>query len=92
MVSQLASLRKLPSVSAPEAGAILDQLRSLADIGHQQGETLEDRELQIRMLRTTHGLDRRLAVWQAVWRTTQGTVLRVSDLGPDGDEQAIDSG
>ncbi len=60
---------------------MLDQLRSLADIGHEQGEKLEDRELQIRMLRTTHGLDRRLAVWQAVWRTTQGTVLRVSDLG-----------
>ncbi len=91
VVSQLATLRKLPSVSSPDAGAVLDQLRALADTGHEQGELLADRELQIRMLRTTHGLDRRLAVWQAVWRTTQGTVLRVSDLGPEGDEQALDS-
>ncbi len=90
VLEQLTALRRLASVSSPEAGDILQRLQALAQAGHAQGEQLEDRELQIRMLRTTHGLDRRLAVWGAVWRTTQGTVLRVSDLGPDGDEQAID--
>jgi len=87
----LQSLTSLPSVRSPEAGPILEQLDALASSGHEAGESMEDRETQIRMLRAAHGLDRRLAIWNAVWRTSQGTVSRVTDSLPDDDEAAFDT-
>jgi len=81
----LSELSSLPAVTSPEAGAILEHLRFLAAEGHEAGESIEDREIQIRMLRAVHGLDRRLAIWAAVWRTNQSTVSRVTDHGLDED-------
>jgi hypothetical protein len=85
----LASLTALSSVSSEEAGPILDQLRSLAAQGHEAGEAMADRELQIKLLSAAHGIDRRVAIWSSVWRTTQGTVTRISDIDSDFDGMAI---
>lgn len=88
---QLAALNQLPSVTSPDAGKILASLQTLAVYGNDTAEQIDDRELQIRLLRVTHGLERRLAIWNAVWRTTQGTVIRVSDVAPDADLAALES-
>lgn len=85
----LRDLSSLSSVTSPETGAVLTRLQSLAKEGHEAAESIEDREIQIRMLRAAHGLDRRIAVWSAVWRTTQGTVQRISDMSPEEDAANI---
>lgn len=85
----LRDLSSLSSVTSPETGAVLTRLQSLATEGHEAAESIEDREIQIRMLRAAHGLDRRIAVWSAVWRTTQGTVQRISDMSPEEDAANI---
>jgi len=85
----LYDLSSLSSVTSPETGPVLTRLQSLATEGHEAAESIDDREIQIRMLRAAHGLDRRIAVWSAVWRTTQGTVLRVSDMSPEEDAANI---
>jgi len=91
VATTLGELSRLTSVSAAAAGQWLDRLDTLASQGHEAGESLQDRELQIRMLRAVHGLDRRVAVWSAVWRTTQGTVARVSDADAYEDLSSIDA-
>ncbi len=85
----LQRLTTLQSISSPEAGELLASLQRLADVGRDAAEEMSDRELQIRLLQASHGLERRMAVWNSVWRTTQGTVERVGDLAADSDELAM---
>ncbi len=73
-------LTTLPTVNSAGAGQMLDDLSRLAQEGLAAGDSIGDRETQIRVLRVAQGLQRRLAVWNAVWRTTQGTVTRISDM------------
>lgn len=88
---ELKALTSLPSVTSPDAGEVLLRLQRLAEMGREAGELASDRELQIRLLRVTHGLERRLAVWSSVWRTTQGTVVRVSDFATSEDDTLVDN-
>ena len=87
----LSMLTALPSVTSRDAGPILSKLQSLATAGHEAGESFSDRELQIRLLRVAHGLDRRLAIWIAVWRTTQGVTARLGDVAPIVNESGIET-
>ncbi len=91
VVDSLAALTALPSVSSPEAGEVLARLQSLAASGHEAGEATENRELQIQLLNTAYAIDRRVAIWNSVWRTTQSTVTRASDLGIGENEALIAS-
>ncbi len=68
--SQLARLRKLPSIASSESSAILSELERLADEGYDAAEAVADRQAQIACLRAAHSLARRVAVWNAVHRAT----------------------
>ncbi len=80
VAESLGMLTSLPSVTSRDAGEILAKLQSLATIGHEVGEATNDREIQIRLLRAVHGLERRLAIWNAVWRTSQGVTVHLGDI------------
>ena len=87
----LSMLTSLPSITSRDAGPILSKLHALAITGHEAAESFTDREIQIRLLRVAHGLDRRLAIWNAVWRTTQGVTARLGDIDPTGNESGLDA-
>ncbi|XZE53758.1 hypothetical protein SH139x_005525 [Planctomycetaceae bacterium SH139] len=71
---QLAELQSLPSLQAPQAGALIESLRQLAMAGLADGEARrEQRELQQLVLRASHALLRRTAVWQAIWNVGDTT-------------------
>ena len=82
VTESLGMLTSLPSVTSRDAGDILAKLQALAAIGHEAGEATNDREVQIRLLRVALGLERRLAIWNAVWRTSQGVTVHLGDIAP----------
>ncbi len=66
--SRLRRLQSFDWLGDPDAGSTLQQLATFAEAGLQLAEQVDDRQLQIQWLRTAHGLNRRLAVWGAVWK------------------------
>lgn len=65
----LAALDKLEAVSsfgAPEAAAELTRLRGLSETARQQVTVRESTPLHTRLLRANYGLQRRVALWQAL--------------------------
>lgn len=90
VAESLGMLTSLPSVTSRDAGEILAKLQSLATIGQEAGEATNDREIQIRLLRAVHGLDRRLAIWNAVWRTSQGVTVHLGDIAPSAEQPSAE--
>lgn len=68
VVDQLQALQRLPSISSPESGELLDRLEELASRGLRDAERMGDRETQVQVLRTAHALNRRVVIWKATRR------------------------
>jgi|GEM_PF-1457844 len=78
--SQLARLRKLPSIASSDSTEILSELERLAEEGYEAAEAVADRQAQITCLRAAHSLARRVAVWNAVHRATLSASSWVGDV------------
>ncbi|WP_153557323.1 hypothetical protein [Roseimaritima sediminicola] len=67
----LDQLRQYNALGDREAGGTLGRLQRLTAEGLADAEALGDRTAQVAWLRVGHALERRLAVWMAVWQTTR---------------------
>ena len=65
---RLAQLRSLDRLGNPRAADLLSELEQLVDQGLADAELVSDRETQIAWLQTAHALQRRVNVWQPVFR------------------------
>ncbi|QDT12128.1 hypothetical protein [Planctomycetes bacterium K23_9] len=65
--STMSDLRRLPRLGEPEAGRLIEELKSLALQGFHQAERLNNREMQIDWLQASHAIYRRTSVWEPIW-------------------------
>ncbi|MEM1069088.1 MAG: hypothetical protein AAGI63_09345, partial [Planctomycetota bacterium] len=78
----LLQLRSLSRLGDPEAGFLLDELKSLAESGLRSAEQVDDRDQQVDWLLASYALTRRVEIWKPIWQLGQPAWM-VSDLTID---------
>lgn len=79
--SSLENLCSCHDLGSAEADVYLSELETLTAEGLEAGESLQDRELQVAMLRAAHALNRRLAVWRPVWEINHSANSEMTFVG-----------
>ncbi len=77
----LAELQSYRTLGDQAAGRTLDQLSALSTEGLNAAEQLADRAEQLEWLRIAHSLQRRLAVWEPIWKTTRQQTVQLASSG-----------
>lgn len=87
----LATLRRLADIDridAPEAERWIGDLRQRGEVGLRLAETRADRDEQREWLRAAHAVNRRVAVWEAIWAAATVSAPETSDA-PTGSPQTV---
>ena len=89
----LATLRRLADIDridAPEAERWIGDLRQQGELGLRLAETRLDRDEQREWLRAAHAVNRRVAVWEAIWAAAAASAPESSDA-PTGSPRTVAS-
>lgn len=80
VTEQLMGLWGLDSLSSEDSLGYLQQLDTLVNDGELLAETIEDRDTAYKLRSTLYALQRRVAIWQAVWQALQRPDVYLVDL------------